>query len=78
MTFYLLYDAADSRPYSLLTYNGLFSGWQPSMATLLSMPLDTYVSVNTDIRTYILHPHYPIIATFDHRPTAETNPELFI
>lgn len=78
MTFYLLYDAGDRKPYSLVTSNGLFSCWQPSMEALLSIPLDQYVSVDVDIRAYLTHPDYPIIATFDYQPTAKTNPELFI
>lgn len=78
MTFYLLYDAGDRKPYSLVTSNGLFSAWQPSMETLLSIPLYAYVSIDVDIACYVTKPDYPIIATFDYQPTAETNPELFI
>ena len=80
MLFYLLYDAPDPlRPYGILTSEGHYTGWL-SMSSLLRMPLREYTKHYTSefVASYLLKPDYPIIATFDHLPTIESNPELFL
>lgn len=81
MLFYLLYDAdAFVNPYGILTSEGRFTGWK-SLEALLSLHISDYncaVYSPEVIAQYVLNPVYPIIATFDHLPTAESNPELFI
>ena len=79
MTYYLLYDVQNKNmPYALLTSDGKFSSWKP-IKDLLNMPITKYKTLNNiDINQYIAKPDFPIIATFDYKPTAKTNPELFI
>lgn len=82
MSFYLLYNIDDRKPYSILTFDGKFSEWHPSMEELLSIPLSNYtqlfVSNITAIQKYLDKPKYPIINTFTSLPTKDSHPELFL
>ena len=78
MIYYLLYDALDqNKPYGILTSDGRFSRWK-SIKDLLALPITKYGTVEINVKEYIANPDYPIVATFDYKPTAKTNPELFI
>lgn len=79
MTYYLLYDPEDSNfPYAFLRNDGYFSKWKSSMEELLLVPIYHYMSTDTDVERYIDNPPYTIMATFDHKPTVETDSELLL